>query len=44
VLCGRRADRRRRAVREGERALADRIESGIPDVLGAARERYAGKR
>ena len=24
----------------GERALADRIESGIPDVLGAARERY----
>jgi thioredoxin reductase len=28
----------------GERALADRIAYGIPDVLGAARERYAGKR
>jgi hypothetical protein len=28
----------------GERALADRIVYGIPDVLGAARERYAGKR
>lgn len=28
----------------GERALADRIAYGIPDVLGSARERYAGKR
>ncbi len=28
----------------GERALADRIAYGIPDVLGAARARYAGKR
>jgi hypothetical protein len=28
----------------GERALAERIEYGIPDVLGDARERYAGKR
>jgi hypothetical protein len=28
----------------GERALADHIAYGIPDVLGAARERYAGKR
>jgi hypothetical protein len=28
----------------GERALADRIEYGIPDVLGGARERYAGRR
>jgi thioredoxin reductase len=28
----------------GERALADRIDYGIPDVLGGARERYAGKR
>jgi thioredoxin reductase len=28
----------------GERALADRIFYGIPDVLGGARERYAGKR
>lgn len=27
----------------GERALADRIAYGIPDVLGAAREQYAGK-
>ncbi|HMO57375.1 MAG TPA: NAD(P)-binding domain-containing protein [Roseiflexaceae bacterium] len=28
----------------GERALADKIVYGIPDVLGAARERYAGRR
>jgi len=28
----------------GERALADRIAYGIPDVLGAQRARYAGKR
>jgi hypothetical protein len=28
----------------GERAAADRIQYGIPDVLGAARDRYAGKR
>jgi thioredoxin reductase len=28
----------------GERAHADRIAYGIPDVLGAARERYAGRR
>jgi thioredoxin reductase len=28
----------------GERALADRISYGIPDVLGAERERYAGRR
>jgi thioredoxin reductase len=28
----------------GERALADRIVYGIPDVLGSARGRYAGKR
>jgi len=28
----------------GERALAGRIDYGIPDVLGSARERYAGKR
>jgi thioredoxin reductase len=28
----------------GERALANRIAYGIPDVLGNARERYAGKR
>jgi thioredoxin reductase len=28
----------------GERALAGHIAYGIPDVLGAARERYAGKR
>jgi thioredoxin reductase len=28
----------------GERALADHIAYGIPDVLGTARERYAGKR
>ena len=28
----------------GERAAADRIFYGIPDVLGAARARYAGKR
>ena len=28
----------------GEAAAADRIFSGIPDVLGAERERYAGKR
>lgn len=28
----------------GERALADRIAYGIPDVLGTVRERYAGKR
>jgi thioredoxin reductase len=28
----------------GERAHADRIAYGIPDVLGTARERYAGKR
>lgn len=28
----------------GERALADRIFYGIPDVLGAQRARYAGKR
>ena len=28
----------------GERALADRIFYGIPDVLGAQRDRYAGKR
>jgi thioredoxin reductase len=28
----------------GERALADRIFYGIPDVLGAHRERYAGRR
>jgi thioredoxin reductase len=28
----------------GERALADRIEYGIPDVLDGARERYAGRR
>ena len=28
----------------GERALADRIAYGIPDVLGRERERYAGKR
>ena len=28
----------------GERALADRIFYGIPDVLGPARTRYAGKR
>jgi hypothetical protein len=28
----------------GERAHADRIAYGIPDVLGARRERYAGKR
>jgi cation diffusion facilitator CzcD-associated flavoprotein CzcO len=27
----------------GERALADHIAYGIPDVLGIARERYAGK-
>jgi thioredoxin reductase len=28
----------------GEQALADHIAYGIPDVLGTARERYAGKR
>jgi thioredoxin reductase len=28
----------------GERALAGRIAYGIPDVLGGARDRYAGKR
>ena len=28
----------------GERALADRIAYGIPDVLGAERARYAGRR
>jgi thioredoxin reductase len=28
----------------GERAHGDRIAYGIPDVLGASRERYAGKR
>jgi hypothetical protein len=28
----------------GERALADHIAYGIPDVLAAARERYAGRR
>jgi NADPH-dependent 2,4-dienoyl-CoA reductase/sulfur reductase-like enzyme len=28
----------------GERQLADRIFSGIPDVLGAHRDRYAGRR
>jgi glycine/D-amino acid oxidase-like deaminating enzyme len=28
----------------GETALADRIAYGIPDVLGSARERYAGRR
>jgi thioredoxin reductase len=28
----------------GERALAERVFYGIPDVLGAQRERYAGKR
>src|SRR5690606_18510972 len=28
----------------GERAAGDRIAYGIPDVLGAARQRYAGKR
>jgi thioredoxin reductase len=28
----------------GERALADRVEYGIPDVLDGARERYAGRR
>jgi thioredoxin reductase len=28
----------------GERALADRIVYGIPDVLGQVRERYAGRR
>ena len=28
----------------GERSAADRIYYGIPDVLGAARERYAGRR
>ena len=28
----------------GERALADRIVYGIPDVLGSTRARYAGKR
>jgi len=28
----------------GERALADRIEYGIPDVLDGARARYAGRR
>ena len=28
----------------GEEAHADRIASGIPDVLGAARSRYSGKR
>jgi cation diffusion facilitator CzcD-associated flavoprotein CzcO len=28
----------------GERALADRIFYGIPDVLGSAQQRYAGKR
>jgi thioredoxin reductase len=28
----------------GERALRDRIAYGIPDVLGAERERYAGRR
>jgi hypothetical protein len=28
----------------GERALADRIAYGIPDVLGSVRERYVGKR
>ena len=27
----------------GERAAADRIHYGIPDVLGAARQRYAGR-
>ena len=29
---------------EGETRLADRIAYGIPDVLGAERERYAGRR
>jgi len=29
---------------EGERELQDRIDYGMPDVLGADRERYAGKR
>jgi hypothetical protein len=29
---------------QGERAAADRIAYGIPDVLGADRERYAGRR
>ncbi len=28
----------------GERAVADRIAYGIPDVVGTARQRYAGKR
>ena len=28
----------------GEEAVADHITTGIPDVLGAARERFAGKR
>ena len=28
----------------GERALADRVYYGMPDVLGANRERYAGRR
>jgi thioredoxin reductase len=28
----------------GERAVADRIVYGIPDVLGVARDRYAGRR
>jgi thioredoxin reductase len=28
----------------GETALADRIDYGMPDVLGAAREQYAGRR
>jgi len=28
----------------GERAVADQIAYGIPDVLGTARERYAGRR
>lgn len=28
----------------GERALRDRIEYGVPDVLGAERARYAGRR
>ena len=51
-----RGDRRQRHVvaaepgrferpgRPGEREHGDRVAYGIPDVLGAARERYAGKR
>ena len=36
--------RRGRAAAAGERAHADRIAYGIPDVLGADRDRYAGRR